>query len=814
MASTVLGAPAPAVADTPNPVTCEGYPEKRRFVDSQSWWLPTEGATPAGTDHGHIHVGACIPERETMTGPFRLDIRMVLHDPGLQKINTGSTATPYVSVVMKDSSIEQTQSKLYQAGWTCSTPGTCTRWGQVTVDPSIFTTDGLKETRLRFFSDVKDLAANGTTSTARMTASLNFQYYVDLSPTRTVKDVSRDPYLRGKGWYSAPGNDLAVGGYCEADLMTVPLPDTPISGIWSPAVKMVWHGDAGDPPVTAHEVRIDPDFHNNIPGTIIRQASGEYDAPVGIDTTRLTNGRHTLFLRAECNDQYGRNSTASGVLIVPFDVDNGAGAGADTTAPSTPAHLASTSHTTTTVALAWDAATDNVGVAGYRVYRNGTQIADQPGRTYTDSGLSPATAYTYTVRAYDAATNLSNPSTSLTVTTDGAADTTAPTAPGGLVSSGKTTTTVALAWDAATDNVGVTGCRVYRNGTQIADQPGRTYTDSGLSPATAYTYTVRAYDAATNLSNPSTSLTVTTDGAADTTAPTAPGGLVSSGKTTTTVALAWDASTDNVGVAGYRVYRNGTQIADQPGRTYTDSGLSPATAYTYTVRAYDAATNLSNPSTSLTVTTNAQTGGIQRQGMSTVVNTTSTTSHTITKPASAAAGQVCVASLALNGSTVSAAPTGWTQFAGITSISNPHLYGYYHVMGASEPASYTWTTAGSVASGGGISCYSGVNTTTPLDTAASVAASATAATTGSVSGVTTTTAGAMLVGAIAINSSNTTIAIAAPSDMAEVYDLGGKRTELDDGLQAAAGSSGSKSWVWSSGSAREWAGWLVALRAQ
>ncbi|WP_310163321.1 Ig-like domain-containing protein [Arthrobacter sp. BE255] len=206
--------------------------------------------------------------------------------------------------------------------------------------------------------------------------------------------------------------------------------------------------------------------------------------------------------------------------------------------------------------------------------------------------------------------------------------------------------------------------------------------------------------------------------------------------------------------------------------------------------------------------------GIQRQGMSTLVNTTATTSHTISKPASAGAGQVCVASLALNGSTVSAAPTGWTQFAAITSISNPHLYGYYHVMGASEPASYTWTTAGSVASGGGISCYSGVNTTTPLDTTASVAASAVAASTGSVAGVTTTTAGAMLVGAIAINSSNTTIVIAGPSDMAEVYDLGGKRTELDDGLQAAAGSSGSKSWVWSSGSAREWAGWLVALRAQ
>ncbi len=251
-----------------------------------------------------------------------------------------------------------------------------------------------------------------------------------------------------------------------------------------------------------------------------------------------------------------------------------------------------------------------------------------------------------------------------------------------------------------------------------------------------------------------------------------------------------------------------------------NADLVASTTYTATIKGgpsgvKDAAGNALASDKTWTFTTNAQTAtGIQRQGMSTLVNTTSTTSHKITKPALAAAGQVCVVSLALNGSTVSAAPPGWTQFAAATSITNPRLYGYYHVMGASEPADYTWTTAGSVASGGGISCYSGVNTTTPLDTTASVTASSVAASTGSVPGVTTTTAGAMLVGAIAINSSNTTIAITGPSGMTEVYDLGGKRTELDDALQATAGSSGDKSWTWSSGSQREWAGWLVALRAQ
>ncbi|WP_133403873.1 hypothetical protein [Arthrobacter crusticola] len=311
------------MAGTPNPLTCAGYPEKRTFVETQSWWTPTAGATPAGTDHGHIHIGACIPERETVTGPFTLDIRMMLHDPGLQEANTGKTKTPYVSVVMKSASIEKPQSKLYQTGWKCPTPGTCTRWGKVRVDPSIFSTDGLKETRLRFFSDVADPARRGRTTTARMTASLNFQYYVDLSPTRIVNDISDESYLRGKGWYSSPGRNLAKGGYCEADLLTVPAPNIPVSGIWSPAVKMVWHGEAGDPPVTAHEVRIDPDLHANVPGLILRRASGGYDGRIRIDTTRLTNGKHKLFLRADCNDQYRRNSTTSGILIVPFEVANG-----------------------------------------------------------------------------------------------------------------------------------------------------------------------------------------------------------------------------------------------------------------------------------------------------------------------------------------------------------------------------------------------------------------------------------------------------------------------------------------------------------
>ncbi|MFJ4757839.1 glycoside hydrolase family 6 protein [Streptomyces sp. NPDC088763] len=96
----------------------------------------------------------------------------------------------------------------------------------------------------------------------------------------------------------------------------------------------------------------------------------------------------------------------------------------------------------------------------------------------------------------------------------------------------------------------------------------------------------------------------------DTTAPTAPTGLRATAKTASSVSLAWTAATDNVGVTGYDVYRDGTRVGSpSAGTTYTDTGLSAATAYSYTVRARDAAGNVSAASAALSVTTEAGGGG-------------------------------------------------------------------------------------------------------------------------------------------------------------------------------------------------------------
>ncbi|MFJ4577983.1 carbohydrate binding domain-containing protein [Streptomyces echinatus] len=98
-------------------------------------------------------------------------------------------------------------------------------------------------------------------------------------------------------------------------------------------------------------------------------------------------------------------------------------------------------------------------------------------------------------------------------------------------------------------------------------------------------------------------------GGGDTRAPTAPGGLTSTGKTSTSVSLKWNAASDDVGVTAYDVYSAGSRVLSVSGTSATVGGLSPGTAYTFTVKARDAAGNTSPASGSVTVTTDTGGGG-------------------------------------------------------------------------------------------------------------------------------------------------------------------------------------------------------------
>src|SRR5213078_1285078 len=275
----------------------------------------------------------------------------------------------------------------------------------------------------------------------------------------------------------------------------------------------------------------------------------------------------------------------------------------DTQAPSIPTNLAASAITPTTLTLSWNAATDNVAVAGYRVYLNGTLLLSPSSTSAQIIELTPNFTRSFTVAAFDAAGNASAPSAPLSVTTPPLADTTAPTTPSGVAASALTSSSLTLSWSPATDNVGVTGYRVYRNGTLAASPGGTSASITGLSAATTYSFTVSAVDAAGNASAPSAPLSATTPLLADTTAPTTPTGLAASALTATSLTLSWSPATDNVGVTGYRVYRNGTLAASPSGTSASITGLLASVLYSFTVSAVDAAGNASASSAPLSVTT-------------------------------------------------------------------------------------------------------------------------------------------------------------------------------------------------------------------
>ncbi|HAN77918.1 MAG TPA: secretion protein, partial [Bacteroidales bacterium] len=193
----------------------------------------------------------------------------------------------------------------------------------------------------------------------------------------------------------------------------------------------------------------------------------------------------------------------------------------------------------------------------------------------------------------------------------GTADTQAPTAPTSLAASNVTQTSLTLTWTASTDNVGVTGYEVYKGGVLYTTVTANTANVTGLTASTAYSFYVKAKDAAGNVSAASTTLNVTTTApAADTQAPTTPTNLVASSVAQTTLTLGWTASTDNVGVTGYEVYKGGVLYTTVTTTTANVTGLTAATAYAFYVKAKDAAGNVSVASTTLNVTTASAGGGM------------------------------------------------------------------------------------------------------------------------------------------------------------------------------------------------------------
>jgi endonuclease I/chitodextrinase len=452
----------------------------------------------------------------------------------------------------------------------------------------------------------------------------------------------------------------------------------------------------------------------------------------------------------------------------------GGGGSSDTQAPSVPTNLSSSGTTQTTTTLSWSPSTDNVGVTGYDVFKNGAFLSTTVSSTYNVTSLTASTSYSFTVKAKDAAGNNSASSSAITVTTQsgggggnanelffseyvegssynkaleianftgtvinlsaytikkqsngsgnwtsglslngqlangsvyvvansnasttilnvtdlttsnsalsfngndpvglfkngilidiigtfnggsanfgkdqtlrrkatvsspnttfdktgewdsfssntfdglgthttsgggGNQDTQAPSIPNSLTANTIAETSFSLTWNASSDNVGVTDYDIYKNGTYLATTASTSYNVTGLSASTSYSFTIVANDAAGNSSANSNALNVTT---IDTTAPTTPSNLTASNTTQISTDLTWSASTDNVAVTSYDIFKDGTLLASTVTTSYSVTGLTTSTNYAFTVKANDAAGNTSVSSNTVNVTTQSSGGG-------------------------------------------------------------------------------------------------------------------------------------------------------------------------------------------------------------
>jgi hypothetical protein len=303
-------------------------------------------------------------------------------------------------------------------------------------------------------------------------------------------------------------HDVALQGSDLPNLFTNPASPTALAfgsqldGSASPESNVVI-GNSGKGPLTvasatltgASQGQFQLGAHNTCSGTTVAPGGG---CEIGVVFAPTTAGPKAAALHV---------TDANGVTVdVPL-TGTGTTTATDTTPPTS--GTLSVTRAGTTANLTWTAATDNVAVTGYQVFRDGAQVgANLAGsaRSLSDPALAPGT-YGYTVEAMDAAGNVAaSNAVSITVPTP---DTTAPSAP--AVTGSVTGSTANLSWTAATDNVGVTGYRVFRNGVQVGtDQVGsvRSFSDSALAAGT-YAYTVKAMDAAGNVGAASTPVSLT-----------------------------------------------------------------------------------------------------------------------------------------------------------------------------------------------------------------------------------------------------------------------------------------------------------------
>ncbi len=259
--------------------------------------------------------------------------------------------------------------------------------------------------------------------------------------------------------------------------------------------------------------------------------------------------------------------------------------------PSVPTGLGANAISTSEIDLSWTASNPGTSgtVAGYKIYRNGSQVGTSASVSYPDTGLNANTAYSYTVAAFDGAGNTSNQSSPVSATTNAIPP--AISSFSGAPASINLGESSILSWSV----IGTPAPSLsINNGVGTV-----TGTSVSVSPTQTTTYTLTA-SSSTGTVTSQTTVTVMTP-------PSVPAGLGATAVSSSEIDLTWTASTpgSSGSVAGYKIYRNGTQVATSVSTSYPDTGLNANTGYSYTVAAFDGAGNTSAQSSAASATTNA-----------------------------------------------------------------------------------------------------------------------------------------------------------------------------------------------------------------
>jgi hypothetical protein len=309
---------SPAVAQSPDPGTCTGYAEPRVAKESQSWWSQGAGlANPQPKDDltgrdEHAHMKVCVPYNRPVSGVVRFDLDMQIHEMRGGVIHRARIQDRSDTLINHDL-VDETRP-------VCAPTGNCRYVHTVFLNTDTLAT-GKHE--FRFHNEIK--RPDG----ARSLATNGWHICIRSCSPNVVQAVT-PPEEEGRArWFEAPPSTTDYG-YNNARARTA-LPyaggaSTPLLGLWCPMIRTLT--GAGGRPTVRTFVSVDPRWHdysvpghpNGWPGMVIVDEPNAINRPVCIDTTRLTDGMHKLYMRGDGQAATGKQG---GVYVIPFLVQNG-----------------------------------------------------------------------------------------------------------------------------------------------------------------------------------------------------------------------------------------------------------------------------------------------------------------------------------------------------------------------------------------------------------------------------------------------------------------------------------------------------------